>query len=555
MLERARRLADLEGSPRVTIEPPSTFFAAAQAEYADAPVWSGELYLELHRATFTSQARIKAGNRRCEHLLREAELWAATAAVNSGLAYPYDELDRLWKAVLLHQFHDILPGSSIAWVHSETEQAHTRIAAELEAIIAGATAALAGEGSAPWVFNAAPHQRTEPIGGNGPLVTCTALGGGPQQAAGDAPPVLVTDRSLDNGLVRVELDDGGLLRSVRDLRADRELLAPGTRGNLLQLHTDRPNHWDAWDLDAHYRRRRVDVTGAERITVAERGPMVGAIRVERRFGSSRISQTVRLGAGSRRVDVETELDWHERQKILKAAFGLDVHAERSSAEIQFGHVQRPTHTNTSWEAARFELYAHRWVHVAETGYGAAVLTDSTYGHDVERTTRPGGGTTTTVRLSLVRGPRSPDPNADAGLHRFTYSLLVGASLGDAVAEGYALNLPLRLVEGRPAGRPPAPLVGVDDPAVVVESVKLADDRSGDVVVRLYESLGGRARAQLTAGFELAGADAVDLLERPAAGRSASDVHLDVDLGRRAIGLRLRPFQIVTVRLRPRLEQA
>jgi len=163
MLEKARRLRDLEGSPMVVIEPPDAFFAAAQAEYPDAPVWSGELYLELHRGTFTSQARCKAGNRRAEHLLREAELWSATASVRAGHPYPYQELDRLWKTVLLHQFHDILPGTSIGWVHREAEAAYADVAAELERIIAAATAALAGEGGSLWVFNASPRNRAEVV--------------------------------------------------------------------------------------------------------------------------------------------------------------------------------------------------------------------------------------------------------------------------------------------------------------------------------------------------------------------------------------------------------
>ena len=228
-------------------------------------------------------------------------------------------------------------------------------------------------------------------------------------------------------------------------------------------------------------------------------------------------------------DVETAVEWHESEKILKAAFPIDVHADRSSAEIQFGHVHRPTHVNTSWDAARFEVYAHRWVHVAEPGYGVAVLNDSTYGHDI---TRNGG--VTTVRLSLVRAPHSPDPHADQGTHRFTYSLLANASIADAVAEGYALNLPLRVAGS--ATPPPAPLVTVDSPAIVVEAVKLADDRSGDVIVRLYESLGGRAVATIRPGFPVAAMEVVDLLERP--------LHASTDFD-----ISLRPFQVLTLRLR------
>jgi alpha-mannosidase len=538
MLERARRLADLEGSPRVVIEEPSEFFAAALAEYPDAPVWVGELYLELHRATFTSQARTKAGNRRSEHLLREAELWATTGMVHAGLEYPHGKLTSVWKRVLLNQFHDILPGSSIAWVHHDAEATYAGVRTELEEIISTAITAVAGSGDTPWVFNAAPHRRIVAPG----AVSVAAMAATPGGKAVALAPVVVTPRSIDNGLVRVELDDDGLMSSIRDVAHDREVVPPGSRANLLQLHTDIPNQWDAWDIDAHYRRRRLDLVGLDEMTVVEGGPDVGAIRLVRSFGRSHLTQTIRLEAGARRIDVATEIDWHEQEKILKAAFPIDVRADRSAAEIQFGHVFRPTHTNTSWEAARFENYAHRWVHVAEPGFGLAVLNDSTYGHDITRATRPDGGTTTTVRLSLVRAPRCPDPEADQGRHTMTYAIAPGADIVEAVREGMALNLPVRTVPG--ADRPaPAPIVAVDDPAVVVEAVKAADDRSGDVIVRLYEAAGGRARPWVTPGFQSSDVEVVDLLERPLADPGT----IEATTGR--VRIDLRPFQIVTLRFR------
>ncbi|MFF2379406.1 alpha-mannosidase [Streptomyces sp. NPDC058108] len=538
MMERARRLANLEGSAKVRVEHPDAFFAAAREEIPKDQVWSGELYLELHRATYTSQARTKQGNRRSEHLLREAELWATTAALRApGYAYPYEELDRLWKTVLLHQFHDILPGSSIAWVHREAEAEYARVARELEEITREAVAALGGGGTR--VFNTSPVARAEVVrtAGGVPVYTeVPANGSAPLGTESPARPVTVVDgHVLDNGLVRVELAADGTLASVRDLVADREVLAD--RGNLLRLHSDLPNHWDAWDIDKHYRNRYTDLLDAESVTVVEDGPLLGAVRVERAFGKgSRIVQTVTVRAGSRRIDVETEIDWHEAEKILKAAFPVDIRAPHSSAEIQFGHVQRPTHTNTSWESARFEVYGHRWVHVAEPGYGVAVINDSTYGHDVSRTVREDGGTTTTVRLSLVRAPRVPDPGADQGRHRFTYALLPGASVEDAIAEGYALNLPLRVADAADSG---APVVSVDGEGVTVEAVKLADDASGDVVVRLYESRGGRAAGTLRTGFPLAGAEVTDLLERRL---GAAETDGDT------VAVSLRPFEVRTLRL-------
>ncbi|MCX5062698.1 glycosyl hydrolase-related protein [Streptomyces sp. NBC_00201] len=538
IMERARRLADLEGSPKVVVEHPDAFFAKAREEYPDAPVWNGELYLELHRATYTSQARTKQGNRRSEHKLREAELWATTAALYApGYAYPYEKLDRLWKTVLLHQFHDILPGSSIAWVHREAEAEYARVAKELEELTAQAVAALGGGGSR--VFNTSPYDRAEVVRtpeGLPAYVRVPASGSAPLVAAEPAQPVTADGRVLDNGLVRVEVAEDGTLSSVFDLRANREVLAE--QGNLLRLHTDLPNYWDAWDIDKHYRNRYTDLLEPESVTVVEADPLVGAIRIERSFGKgSRITQTVTLRAGSARIDFETDIDWHEAEKILKAGFPVDIRAPHSSAEIQFGHVQRPTHTNTSWEAARFEVSGHRWVHIAEPGYGVAVINDSTYGHDVTRTVREDGGTTTRVSLSLVRAPRVPDPEADQGKHRFTYSLLPGAGIDDAVAEGYALNLPLRVADSAGA---PEPVVSVDGEGVTVEAVKLADDASGDVVVRLYESRGGRAQGVLRTGFPLAGAQVTDLLERRLE---------DADVVDGGVPVELRPFQILTLRLR------
>ncbi len=531
MLARAARLSDLEGSPRVVIEPPKEFFAKAEGEYANAPVWVGELYLEYHRGTYTSQAKTKQGNRRSEHLLREAELWAATAAVRLGAEYPYEALDRLWKRVLLNQFHDILPGSSIAWVHKEAERTYAAIADELTGIIEGAQRALAGAGSATVLFNAAPHA-TDGVAGLGASLTSPTSG-----------TVAVTEAEggfvLANEAVRIVVDGNGLLASVYDKAADREVIAPGQHGNLLQLHQDLPNQWDAWDVDSFYRNTVTDLTAADEVELARSEPDRATVRVVRTFGSSTVRQLLTLRAGSRRIEIDTEVDWHETEKFLKLAFPLDVQADRSTSETQFGHLHRPTHANTSWDAAKFEICAHRWVHVAEPGYGVALTNDSTYGHDVTRSPREGGGSTTTVRASLLRAPRFPDPDTDHGVHRLRHALVPGAEIGDAVVEGYRTNLPIREVSGANAVEP---LVVVDNPAVVVEAVKLADDRSGDLVVRLYEANGGRARARLSAGFPLGTAISTDLLER----NWANTVYYEIADG--GIDLALRPFEILTLRL-------
>jgi alpha-mannosidase len=523
MLAAAARTRSLEGSPTVRITTPAAFFAAAEEEYLQPPVWSGELYLEFHRGTYTSQARTKRGNRRIEHLLREAELWATTAAVRNGFPYPYDLLEACWRTVLLQQFHDILPGTSIAWVHRQAEREYARVAAELEDVVDTALRALTGDGPLDLHANAGPL----PVDGTPELSVAAA---GPR-----APLPTVEEKDdgvvLDNGAVRVVVDGRGLLTSVHDVVAERELLVPDAPANLLQLFRDTPTQWDAWDVDARDRRIGRDLVETVALTV-EPGP---AVRVVRSTGPSTITQRVSLRASDPVVDILTEVDWHDRQKLLKLAFPLDVHADRATSEIQFGHVHRPTHANTSWDAARFETCAHRWVHVGEPGYGVAVANDATYGHDITRTTRPGGGTTTTVRLSLLRAPLFPDPHADQGGHRFAVALRAGATIGDAIAEGYRLNVPPRRIRG---AREVAPLIAVSDPAVVVEAVKLAEDRSGDVVVRLYESRGSRATAWVTASFPHGAVVETDLLERPL----PEPVCLGPDGA-----LAVRPFRIVTLR--------
>ncbi|CAM5318633.1 Alpha-mannosidase OS=Streptomyces alboniger OX=132473 GN=CP975_31800 PE=3 SV=1 [Streptomyces alboniger] len=278
MLARARRLRDLEGAPRVEIEKPAHFFAKAQAEYPNAPVWVGELYLELHRGTYTSQAKMKQGNRRSEALLREAELWSATAAVRTGFAYPYETLDRIWKTVLLHQFHDILPGSSIAWVHREARRTYARVAEELEAVIDAAQRALAG-GAGPdavgtVVFNAAPHER-----GGIPAMGGAPVPDGPAGQSVSAAELPGGGFVLDNGLLRVTVDRRGLVTSVYDVAAAREAVAPGSAANLLQVHPDLPNDWDAWDVDAFYRNTVTDLTDADEILLTHTNdPTQAAVR-------------------------------------------------------------------------------------------------------------------------------------------------------------------------------------------------------------------------------------------------------------------------------------
>ncbi len=289
MLAAARRTADLEGSPKVELGSAAGFFARAQAEYEALPVWVGEMYLELHRGTYTSQAKTKLGNRRSEHLLREAELWCATAAIRAGYTYPAAELKRLWRLVLLQQFHDILPGSSIAWVHQDAERNYAAVGRQLESIIADAAAAVLGAGDTDFLLNAAPHGRhgvpalaaAEPVFAGEPVLAGEAAGG----------------FILDNGIIRAVINADGLLESLVDHTSGREAIAPGQFGNLLELHRDTPNEWDAWDIDAFYRRNVLPLTQALSVTL-ETGARDAVVVVERLAGSSSVTQRISLAAGA-----------------------------------------------------------------------------------------------------------------------------------------------------------------------------------------------------------------------------------------------------------------
>ncbi len=533
MLAAAVRAADLEGSPKVVLGSPRDFFTRAQADYPDAPVWLGEMYLELHRGTLTTQANTKRGNRQCEHLLREAELWATAAAIREGLPYPAEELQRCWRTVLLQQFHDILPGSSIAWVYSDAERNYAAVVEELEGIIADSLAAVAGAGDVSLAANAAPHERdgvpglgiafAEP----GEAATARRLGNG---------------FALRNAQVEAVIDTEGLLISLFDRHSFREAIAPDLPGNRLELFRDIPNQWDAWDIEEFYRRAGVVTEpGMASLEEVDGQPVVVVRKV---VGSSPVTQWISLPPGSPALVIRTEVDWRERQKLLKLGFGFDVRADTSAAETQFGHYRRPTHTNTSWEAARFEICAHRWLLVDEPGFGVAVANDATYGHEVTRDIRADGGTTTTVRLSLLRAPIYPDPGADLGPHSFTVAVRPGAGVAEAVEQGYRTNLGLRPVRG---GGPVAPLVTVSDPGIVVEAVKLAEDSSGDVVVRLYEAHGRRTRGTVRPGFDVSSVAVTDLLEQTV--ETPAGIRLDPA----GTELELRPFQLVTLRFRRELQ--
>jgi alpha-mannosidase len=561
MLARAARLADLDPMPHVVLGSAAQFFEHVEAEAAagaPVPVWRGELYFETHRGTLTSQLRTKLGNRRCERLLREAELWAATAAAGGGDVDSH-ELDAAWREVLTQQFHDILPGSSIAWVHADAEDVFDRIASDLEERITDRLAALAPTGAV--VANSATFDRAEVLStaatppGEGPtqqlpdgrtaaFVIAPGLGLAPLAAAalapgpgGRAPQVVVTDRSMSNGQLAVSWALDGTLTSVIDVARGRELIPAGAVAAELLLAPDHPVQYDAWDLESWTIDASAPVGPADSIDVEAAGPLVGIVAVQRSFEPSSAIVRYVLRAGSPRLDVQIDLDWQHDEHLLSMRFPIDVHSDTASCGIQFGAVRRPTHASTTWDAAKFEVCAHRYVDVSEPDFGVAVLNNGRYGHGLF------GGS---IRVSLARAAKYPDPAADRGQHTVTLALLPhGPGLADVVAEAERLDLPLRIVDeglrGGPGSELPSPVVTVTGRGVEVDAVKVADDGSGDLVVRLHEATGNRVAATVATSRRIAAAAACDLMEEP-------QRHFEVSDG--ICALTLRPFQLMTLRLTP-----
>ncbi|MDO5729581.1 MAG: glycoside hydrolase family 38 C-terminal domain-containing protein [Actinomycetaceae bacterium] len=522
MIERIDRFSDLAAAPTVQMETPHTFFARAEADYPNPPVWVGELYLELHRGTFTSQIKTKQGNRRSESLLREAELWAATATVRGVFDYPYEELQDAWRKVLLCQFHDILPGTSVAWVYREVDALYQEVEQTCERIITAATKALAS-GKTATLANATSFS----VSGVAPL--------GAAAPAEQEPVTVNTDeRVLDNGLVRAEFDDTGACISLIDLESGWNVIPAGQRAGELHLHQDFPNMWDAWDLDPFYRGSLQVIDDREFHGVAEDNG-VGTASFTARFGKSTATLTWSLKPGARQLDLHVDLDWHEKEKILKCAFPIDIHTDHAQYETQMGYVTRPTHENTSWDAYKFEVSTHRWLRLANSSDACAIANDATYGWDVTRHAYPDRGTYSVARASLARASLFPDPEQDQGRHEWNFALVPNASILSAVAAGHALNIPPREIAGEIE-----PLLTLD--GAVVESVALAPDRSGDVIIRAYEAEGGRGRAFLTfpGAKEVRG---VDLLYRD------SELGARVTAGEGGWRIDFNPFEIVTLRVR------
>jgi alpha-mannosidase len=544
MIVRQRQLDDFPVLPSLRPVNVGEWFASVRAKTRnnpELPVWVGEMYLELHRGTLTTQGRTKYLHRHAERALITAETLSSMATLLGAPLAP--SLEPHWRVVLRNEFHDILPGSSIREVYQEAEAELAEVVSvgvklqnqQLDVITEklGAT----GRKSGLLVVNPDLSPRPLRIASRQALPNGQRVEGG-SVLAGARPvpglsasvvldvepsqPASAAGRRLENAFVRVEIGEDGTLSSFFDKQASREVLAD--RGNQLWAYRDKPRNWDAWDIEDDYLRSGEEIT-ASRIEVVENGPHRAAIRMSRRFKTSRIVQTVRLWANSARLEFRTDIEWHQRRVLLKARFPLAVRSEFATFECAGGVIRRPTHRNTSWDEARFEVAAHRFVDLSEHGYGVALLNDGKYGHHALHNE---------LGLSLLRSPVYPDPLADEGVQSFTYALFPhqGDWFGGGVlAEAEDLNQPLlaKVVKANAASTWVA--AGIEGLSLGLAGFKPAEDGSA-LILRTYEPAGARGeiRLSLPDGWKLG--DEVNLLE---------------DRSGRA-GLSFLPFQIHSWRI-------
>lgn len=578
MLEEEKRLEAGAGNftgdcPAVRITGVKEFFHILEnnLEGKKVPRWCGELYLEFHRGTYTSMARIKKNNRECEFLLMDAELLCVMAGLaDQGFSYPQQELKEAWKLLLLNQFHDILPGSSIGEVYQDSDRQFARLreiyAQVTERAKRGIAAAGHDEPDGKWfVVNQLGFDRSglvetvvngqkrlllvENVPAKGVTVLSPSDWAAREEAEGTG--VVLSWENGDGGFLAglrtdfydLRFDGAGEIVSLYDRREEREIIAAGGTGNALMVFEDRPESYDAWNIDESYEEKQWAVTDVTRLELVENTAVRAVVRCEKRFMSSAIRQDICFYRHTARIDFVTTVDWRESQLLLKAAFPVDVLAERAVYDVQFGNVERPTHRNTSWEQAKFEVCAHKWADLSEYGYGVALLNNCKYGYDIHDGV---------MRLTLIKSGIFPYPNADQEIHRFTYALYPHAGdfrAGRVVREAYDLNCPLigwqterkqengmevwgdgkkaevgggncetaaarrgdgeNTAMGPGSGRTTAALTGapltgfslirVRAENVIVETVKQAEDGDG-IVIRLYEAYGKRTRTAVEASI-------------------------------------------------------
>jgi len=553
MFEYVRREDNVVGIPRCTFGSwqKDVDKLCETVEWDRVPVFNGELYFEEHRGCQTSQANTKKNNRKSELLARDTELFASLAH-RLGAEYQSSRIYDAWKLILLNQFHDILPGSSIAEVYADAEQDYATVRTTLTDVRDAALDIIIGAidtegiGTPVVVFNTLGWTRTDVA-----TVNAADLPGSPMSvvdAHGNAVPSQITenaegdrvllfeatnvpsmghavyrvvneaarvvdgpvaeDAALENDFFRIEFAENGTIATLYDKANQRDVLADGASGNNLTLFDDRPANYDAWDIDFNINEVRIAVDDIVSIEPVESGPVRATVCVVKKTEKSTITQRISLWRSIPRIDFATHVDWHEKYRLLKAAFPVDVLSHRATYEIQYGAIERPTHWSTSQDRARFEVAGHRWIDLSETAYGVSLLNDCKYGFDIHDDV---------MRISLLRSTTNPDPHADEGEHQFIYSLYPHAGSwqeAGTVHRAHELNAPL---VARRAGNHTGSIaqtssfVRVDAPNVVLDAVKKAED-SDAVIVRLYESHGARGPAVVTFDSAPTSVTECDLME-------------------------------------------
>ncbi|MFT3890880.1 MAG: glycoside hydrolase family 38 C-terminal domain-containing protein [Anaerolineales bacterium] len=577
MLENIEAMKNFPALPQVKQSSVKQFFECIEplTDSKMMPVWNGELYLEYHRGTYTTQARNKRANRKSEFLLHDAEFISAYAALLTNYQYPLTNYQAAWQTICLHQFHDIIPGSSIGPVYEESQEQYAQLATDVTQLRDEALQAISEtlDGDLILVNPTSFAQRGLVfIPGNslqrfsleGHSVPVQPADSGLWVDAGELAPYSViglrkedklsvtSDQSssetwnvkpetshpiLENDYIRVEFNPAGDITRIFDKKAKREILSPNTIANQLQAFEDRPKSWDAWDVDIFYDDKMWLAEPAESVKIVEFGALRQTIEVKRKIQNSEYTQRISLNHNSPRLDFDTSIMWMERHTMLKVAFPVDILAPQATYEIQWGNVQRPTHRNTSWDWARFETCAQKWVDLSEGDYGVSLLNDCKYGHDIHDNV---------MRITLLRSPTMPDPMADFGEHQFKYSLYphTGSWDEETQREAYLLNDPIisyrsKVESQRSDVTHHVSLVSCDSANVVIETVKQAEDGNG-IIVRLYESQRKRGQVKVRGGAEIESAWETNLLEE-------DQSQLQIESG--DVILNLRPYQIMTLRLK------
>lgn len=547
-LERLAREKNLDGLAPVTQEHMETFFDHIAQDTTGYETWTGELYLERHQGTYTTQARNKRFNRKIELALRELEFVATLAGVLAEHSYPTQELDAIWKEVLLYQFHDILPGSSITRVYDESLARYEQLFKQTQQLLNQAQAALIPQSDASQnsqsitVFNSLSWDRSEwlRIHDQWCYVTVPSLGyttlnlathRHSDEETQKIAQLIASSDVLENDKLQIRFASDGAIQAIFDKEHQREVLAPAAVANKLAVYHD---EGDAWDFPISYNERSPQYFKLEKVEANRNGPQA-IVEQHYRFGQSFLKQCILLTVGSNRIDFITTVDWQENQKMLRTSFPVAISATEATCDIQFGSVKRPTHRNTSWDMAKYEICAHKWIDLSQLDYGVALLNDCKYGHKVSKNV---------LDLNLLRSPSYPDPQADRTQHEFTYALYPHAGnhiVGNVMHAGYDLNVPLRSISGTPLqNHHPSSLsfahIAADN--VIIETIKKAE-KSDDIILRLYEASGATTRTTLTLDREIKAIWTTNLLEE-------SEKVLAHQ--QKSVELTLSPFEILTLRV-------